>query len=107
MTPITLILADDHTVVRKGLKALIERLPGMEVIGEANNGEEVLKLLKSREPDAVIMDIGMPVMNGIETTLKIRSEFPTVRVLILSMHETEGYLAQALHAGCHGYVLKD
>ena len=104
--PIRLILADDHTLVRAGIRALLEKLPGVEVVGEAGDGREVLKLAKLHRPDVVLMDISMPGLNGLEAAARMAKEFPDVRVIILSMHPNEEYVWRALKAGAAGYLLK-
>ena len=104
--PIRVMLADDHTLVRAGIRALLEKLPGVEVVGEASDGREVLKLVKLHQPDVVLMDISMPGLNGLETALRMAKEFPDVRVIILSMHPNEEYVWRALKAGAAGYLLK-
>ena len=104
--PIRLILADDHTLVRAGIRALVEKLPGVEVVGEAGDGREVLNLVKLHRPDVVLMDITMPGLNGLEAATRIAKEFPEVRVIILSMHDNEEYYWRALKAGAAGYLLK-
>jgi DNA-binding NarL/FixJ family response regulator len=103
---IRIILADDHTLVRAGIRALLEKLPGVEVMGEVGDGRELLKLVKLHQPDVVLMDITMPGLNGLETAERMGMEFPTVRVIILSMHNNEEYYWRALKAGAAGYLLK-
>ncbi|HEX4341966.1 MAG TPA: response regulator transcription factor [Verrucomicrobiae bacterium] len=104
--PIRIVLADDHTLVRAGIRALLEKLPGVEVVGEAGDGREVLTLVKLQQPDVVLMDITMPGLNGLEASARITREFPGVRVIILSMHNNEEYYWRALKAGVTGYLLK-
>jgi len=109
MTPprrIRILLADDHTVLRSGLRALLSAQADLEVAGEAAEGGEALRLAQTLKPDVVVMDIGMPGMGGIDATARIRRELPSTKVLILSMHDDQGYLRQALRAGASGYVLK-
>lgn len=106
LEPIRVILADDHTLVRAGIRALLEKLPAVEVLGEASNGREVLELVKTHQPDVVLMDITMPGLNGLEAAARMAKEFPNVRVLILSMHDNEEYYWRALKAGAAGYLLK-
>ncbi len=104
--PIRLVLADDHTLVRAGIRALVEKLPWVEVVGEAGDGREVLNLVKLHRPDVVLLDITMPGLNGLEAAARIAKEFPEVRVIILSMHDNEEYYWRALKAGAAGYLLK-
>lgn len=100
------ILADDHTLVRAGIRALLEKLPGVEVVGEASDGREALNLVERHRPDVVLLDIAMPGLNGLEAAARITKEFPEVRVIILSMHNHEEYYWRALNAGVSGYLLK-
>ena len=104
--PVRILLADDHTLVRAGIRALLEKLPGMEVVGEAGDGSEVLNLVGTRRPDVVLMDIAMPGLNGLEAAARLAKEFPDVRVIILSMHHDEEYVWRALKSGAAGYLLK-
>jgi two-component system, NarL family, response regulator NreC len=104
---IRLLLADDHGIVRKGLRFLIEREPGMEVIGEAADGREAVRLAAQLTPQVVIMDIAMPLLNGIEAASQIVKNDPRAGVIMLSMHSDEDYLLSALTAGAKGYLLKD
>lgn len=104
--PIRVILADDHTLVRAGIRALLEKLPNVTVVAEANDGREVLELVKTQLPEVVVMDIAMPGLNGLEAAERMAREFPTVRVVILSMHHNEEYVWRALKAGVAGYLLK-
>lgn len=103
---IRILLADDHTVLRSGLRALLAAQGDLEVAGEAADGGEALRLAQTLKPDVVVMDIGMPGVGGIDATARIRRELPSTKVLILSMHDDQGYLRQALRAGASGYVLK-
>lgn len=102
-----ILLADDHKIVRDGLKALIEKEPGMEVIAEAATGRIALRLSRKLSPDIVIMDITMPDLNGIEATRQIVSELPKVKVIALSMHSEKQFVEGMLNAGVSGYMLKD
>jgi DNA-binding NarL/FixJ family response regulator len=102
-----ILLADDHTVVRNGLRLLLERQPSFEVIGEASDGRAVLELAAEKLPDVVVMDIGMPGLNGIEAARRIIASHPETAVVILSMHADEGYVIRALKAGVKAYLLKD
>jgi two-component system, NarL family, response regulator NreC len=103
---IRILLADDHTVLRSGLRALLSAQADLEVVGEAAEGGEALRLAQMLKPDVAVMDIGMPGVSGIDATARIRRELPSTKVLILSMHDDQGYLRQALRAGASGYVLK-
>lgn len=107
MKKLRILLADDHIVMRTGLRALLERQPNLEVVGESENGRETVGLAASLRPDVVVMDVGMPVLNGIEATQTIVTQCPTVAVVILSMHADESYVMRALKAGARGYLLKD
>lgn len=107
MAEIRILLADDHHVMRDGLRLLLERQPGMEVIGEAGDGRDIVKLALEQNPDVVVMDIAMPNMNGIEATRRIVSKNPRTGVVILSMHHDESYVIRSLKAGALGYLLKD
>ena len=107
MKPIRVLLADDHALMRAGIRSLLEKLPAVEVVGEAGNGREALALVASLRPNVVLMDIGMKELNGLEATARITKECPGVRVLILSMHANEEYVLQALRSGAAGYILKD
>jgi DNA-binding NarL/FixJ family response regulator len=104
--PIRLLLADDHTLVRAGIRALLEKLPGFEVAGEASDGREVIDLIKTHQPDVVLLDISMPGLNGLQALARITRDFPQVRVIILSMHPNDEYVWQALKSGASGYLLK-
>ena len=104
---IRILLADDHGVVRKGLRFLLERQSGMEIVGEAADGREAVHLAEETDPDIVIMDIAMPLLNGIEATAQMVKRSPRVGVIILSMHSDEDYLLSALNAGAKAYLLKD
>ncbi len=103
---IHVILADDHTLVRAGIRALLEKLPAVTVIGEAGDGREVLNLVKAHPPDVVLLDIAMPGLNGLEAAERMARDFPAVRTIILSMHSHEEYVLRALKAGVAGYLLK-
>jgi DNA-binding NarL/FixJ family response regulator len=107
MSKLSIVLADDHDIVRKGLRFLLERLPSMEVVGEAPDGRTAVRLAQELEPDLVIMDIGMPLLNGIDATAQIIKHNPRTAVIILSMHADETYLVRTLAAGAKGYLLKD
>ncbi|HTA41985.1 MAG TPA: response regulator transcription factor [Bryobacteraceae bacterium] len=107
MPPIRILLADDHAVVRDGLRALLDRQPDFAVVAEASDGRECLELAQIHSPDVVIMDVAMPQMNGIEATRRILAANPSIAVVILSMHHDESYVLQSLKAGAKGYLLKD
>jgi len=106
MKPIRVLLADDHTLVRAGIRGLLTNLPGVEVVGEAGEGHEALRLAEELQPDIVLLDIGMPGLNGLEVAARLTRAAPTIRVVILSMHISEEYVLQALRAGAAGYLLK-
>src|ERR1051326_7084934 len=107
MSPIRILLADDHVVVRDGLRALVEKQPDMTVVGEAADGRDIVRLAEEQGPDGVIMDIAMPNMNGIEGTRPIVASNPRTAIVILSMHQDESYVLRSLKAGARGYLLKD
>lgn len=107
MNRIRVLLAEDHTLVRAGFRALLEKLDGILVVGEVSDGREALKVSKEIVPDVVLMDIAMPGMNGLEATSRMRQECPRTKVLMLSMYSNEEYLKEALRAGASGYLLKD
>jgi two-component system, NarL family, response regulator NreC len=107
MKKLRILLADDHTVMRTGLRVLLERQPNLEVVGETENGRDTIQATASLQPDVVVMDVGMPVLNGIEATKSILADNPGVAVVILSMHADESYVMRALKAGARGYLLKD
>ena len=102
-----ILVADDHTLVRAGLTSLIARLPEMEVVGEAADGRQALRMVRDLLPDIVLMDIAMPGLNGLEAAERIHGIHPKTKIIILSMHASEEYVAQALKAGASGYLLKD
>src|SRR3970040_1144359 len=106
MKPIRILLADDHTLVRAGIISLLKNMEGIEVIAEASDGREALRLVRAHRPDVVLMDIAMPGLNGLEAAARIAKKFPNVRVIILSMHVNEEYVLQALRAGAAGYMGK-
>ena len=104
---ITIVVADDHRIFRKGLKALLSEKDYLQVVAEANDGAEALEMVREYKPRIVIMDIGMPKMDGIEATRQIRERLPGTEVIVLSMHAKKAYIDQVLKAGAKGYVLKD
>jgi DNA-binding NarL/FixJ family response regulator len=107
MTAIRVLLVDDHSLVRAGIRSLLEKIPGVEVVGEASNGRTALELIKSTLPNLVLMDIAMADLGGLETLPRIIKGFPSVRVVILSAHANEEYVIRALRSGASGYMLKD
>ncbi len=106
MKKLRVLLADDHQIVREGLRRMIESQPDMRVVGEAANGKEVLTQAKALEPDVVVMDLSMPELNGLQATERLAAELPTVKVVALTAHEDECYLRQLCKVGASGYVLK-
>jgi DNA-binding NarL/FixJ family response regulator len=106
MTPIRVLLADDHTLVRAGIRGLLQGLEGVEVVGEAGEGQEALRLAETLRPDVALLDVGMPGLNGLEVAGRIGALDPSIRVIILSMHTSEEYVLRALRAGCAGYLVK-
>lgn len=107
MTKLRIVLGDDHTLVRQGLRKILEEKREWEVVAEAGDGREAVRQALALRPDVVVLDIGMPLLNGIESTRQIVRRHPEIRVLILSMHSDEAYITQALQAGAKGYLLKD
>jgi DNA-binding NarL/FixJ family response regulator len=106
MTPIRVLLADDHELVRAGFRALLARLSDVEVVAEADNGRAALELIALHQPDVALMDISMPELNGLEATSRVAREFPRTRVIILSMHASDDHVILALRKGASGYLLK-
>jgi two-component system, NarL family, response regulator NreC len=106
MPPIKILIADDHEILREGIRRMIEKEPDMEVIGEAQDGRSAVKLARKLAPDIVLMDITMPDLNGMDATRKIVSETPGVKVLALSMHQDRKYVTGMLEAGATGYLIK-
>lgn len=101
------LLADDHAIVRRGLRALLETEPSVSVVAEASDGREALRLAAEEQPDVVVLDIGMPLLNGIEVATRLRMQEAPPRIIILSMHTDESYILRALAAGAQAYLLKD
>ena len=107
MAAIRILLADDHTLVREGLRKILEAQPGWKVIGEAADGREAVRQALELRPDLVIVDLAMPQLSGVDAIQQIIRRLPSARVLVLSMHADEVYVTRALRAGAHGYLLKD
>ena len=107
MAKIRILLGDGHTLMRRGLRKILEERSEWEVVAEASDGRDVVRQALALQPDVAILDIGMPLLNGIEATRQIVRRLPDIRVLILSMHSDEAYIIQALKAGALGYLLKD
>lgn len=104
--PVTIFLADDHTIVRQGLAKLLEGEPSLRVVGEAENGREAIAKVGKLKPDVVLMDIAMPMLNGIEATRQIRKICPKTKIIILSMHSHDRYISELFSLGASGYLLK-
>jgi DNA-binding NarL/FixJ family response regulator len=107
MSEIRVLLADDHIIMRKGLRLLLERQPNITVVGEASDGRQCVELAQAERPDVVVMDIAMPNLNGIEAARQIVGQRPEIAVAVLSMHSDESYVIRALKAGARAYLLKD
>jgi len=106
MSPIRVLLADDHTLVRAGIRSLLKSLSGIEVVAEAGDGHEALRLAELHRPDVVLLDVGMPGLNGLDVAARLASLDSAIRVVILSVHTSEEYVLRALRVGCAGYLLK-
>ncbi|MFQ5603482.1 MAG: response regulator [bacterium] len=107
MEKLNVLIADDHTLVRAGLRSLLEQIKDVKVLAEASDGYEALEQIQNRQPDVVLMDIAMTGLNGLETAERISRDYPDVKVIMLSMHTNEEYVVQALRAGAVGYLVKD
>ena len=105
--PLRILLGDDHVIVREGLKALLKDMHDVEVVGEADNGRDIIKLCKEKSPDVIIMDVSMPDLNGVEATRQIVADFPKTRVIALSMHSSRRVVEEMIQAGAKGYVVKN
>src|SRR6266508_1223633 len=106
MAPIRVLLADDHVLIRAGISALLQRIPDLTVVAEADDGRDALQLIAMHHPNIVLLDISMPELNGLEVAERVAREFPDVRVIILSMHATSDYVLKAMRVGASGYLLK-
>jgi len=106
MSPIRILIVEDHALVRAGMKALLQKIEGIEVVGDMGDGLEAVKSVQMDAPDLVLMDIAMPGLNGLDATARIVKDSPTTRVILLSMHANEEYFRQALQVGASGYLLK-
>jgi len=107
MRKIKVVVADDHTILRQGIKALLDNQEGIEVVGEAKDGREAIKTIEELLPDVILMDIAMPGLNGLEATRRIKKKFPKTKVVVLTMHANEEYIFQILNAGADGYLVKE
>jgi len=103
---ITIVIADDHRIVRQGVKSLLEREPDLRVVGEADDGVEALRLVERLDPSILVLDLVIPALDGLDVVREVRRAAPTVKVIVLSMHSDEGYVREALARGAAGYVLK-
>lgn len=107
MNKIRIVLADDHMILRKGLRSLLEAEKQVEIVGEGENGNDVVRLADKLDPDIIVMDISMPKMNGVEATKRVKKRHPNIKVIILSRHREEEFIFQALNAGADGYLVKE
>ena len=107
MKKIKVVVADDHTILRQGIKALLDNQEEIEVVGEAKDGREAIKAIEELSPDVILMDIAMPGLNGLEATRRIKKKFPKTKVVVLTMHTNEEYIFQILNAGADGYLVKE
>jgi len=107
MSPIRVLIADDHKLFRRGLRQVCELEGGFTVVGEAENGQQAVKLARSLQPDVILMDIGMPILNGVQATSAITAENPAVQVIVLTIYREDKYVFEAIQAGAQGYLLKD
>ncbi|MFZ2088531.1 MAG: response regulator transcription factor [Desulfobaccales bacterium] len=103
----SIVLADDHVMFRQGVRRIIEETPGLEVVGEANDGLELLRLLRDQKPELVLLDISMPLLRGLEATREIKKLYPRIKIILLTMHRTREFLQQGLEAGAEGFLLKE
>lgn len=107
MTTCAIVLADDHVLFRKGVKRILKETPGLEVVGEASDGLELLQILPQTRPDIILLDISMPHLRGLEATREIKKLYPEIKVILLTMHRTKQFLHQGLEAGAEGFLLKE
>jgi DNA-binding NarL/FixJ family response regulator len=107
MKPARVLLADDHSLVRAGIRSLLEKISGIEVVGEASNGREALELVKIKTPDIVLLDLAMSELGGLEALPRIHKSYPRIKVIVLSAHANEEYVIRALRSGASGYMLKN
>jgi DNA-binding NarL/FixJ family response regulator len=107
MNPLRVILVDDHNLVRAGFRSLLENIPDVEIVAEADNGYRALELIRTHKPDMVLMDIALPDINGLDVTAQVTQEYPSIKVVLLSMYDNEEYVLRALEIGAAGYLLKD
>jgi DNA-binding NarL/FixJ family response regulator len=107
MTPVKVLLADDHRLLRSGVRALLERMASVEVVGEASTGREAIERARTLQPELILLDIAMPELTGLEALPRLKKEFPAIKVLMLSAHNNEEYVIRALRGGASGYLLKD
>ena len=107
MEKLKIVLAEDHTILREGLRALLSADPSFEIIGEAQNGREAVRCVEKLEPDLLLMDLSMPRMSGMDAIREIKNRYPEIKIIALTVHKTEEYLLTTLKAGADGYVLKD
>ena len=106
-SPARILIADDHTILREGIRSLLNMVPNFEVVGEVDNGKDAIYSVGQLKPDLLLSDLSMPKTNGTEAILRIKSRYPDIKVLVLTVHKTEEYVHAALEAGADGYVLKD
>lgn len=106
METIKVLLVDDHTIVRQGIRALLESVPDIQIIGEADNGKTAVEMAEKLKPDIMLVDISLPLLNGLEVTRRVRKKVPGCKVLVLTMHENEMYVSQILRTGASGYLVK-
>lgn len=106
MSKISIILADDHAVLRSGLRLMLNSQEDLEVIGEAENGEQAIRLCREKQPDIILLDLNMPGLSGLDAIEDIKRDNPGTKILVLTMHDDEGYLKRVLKSGCSGYILK-